>query len=252
MGMLDRYKKKGGFIQLLQLIETSGKVKQDQFLGLIAQESPAWEEHIRKKIITLDKILGWNAVYLSEIFSRLQLLTLASAFHGLSDDKVNLVLKAISSTDLRKFQITMQEINPTPAEKMTSQMKILTETRALISQGILKLDKIDPELIVHESIEEKLSESNFSSLQTINNEKSSPLQGNFLSNGSSQSDSKIELKESQKTSEKNDLKSSSSEANKEDVEFLRKKVNQLVKDNNMLKHEVSVLKNKLEQIRRIA
>ncbi|MFN9067220.1 MAG: hypothetical protein ACK5V3_08325, partial [Bdellovibrionales bacterium] len=80
MGMLDRYKKKGGFIQLLQLIETSSKSKQDQFLGLIAQESPNWENEIRKKMITLDKVLEWNPVYLSEIFSRLHPLTLASAF----------------------------------------------------------------------------------------------------------------------------------------------------------------------------
>lgn len=82
MGMLDRYKKKGGFTQLLQLIETSGKAKQEQFLAIVAQESPAWETEIRKKTLTLDKVMTWNPTYLSEIFSRIQILTLASAFHG--------------------------------------------------------------------------------------------------------------------------------------------------------------------------
>ena len=44
--MIDRYKKKGGFIQLLNLLETSSKAKQDQFLGLISQESKIWESEL--------------------------------------------------------------------------------------------------------------------------------------------------------------------------------------------------------------
>ena len=74
MGMLDRYKKKGGFIQLLQLIETSNKQKQEQFLGIVAQESVIWEAEIRRKSLTLEKMLKWNATYLAEIFSRIQTL----------------------------------------------------------------------------------------------------------------------------------------------------------------------------------
>lgn len=62
MGMLDRYKKKGGFVQLLQLIETSPSKKQEQFLGLIAEESPAWEDTLRKKILTIDKVYSWDAL----------------------------------------------------------------------------------------------------------------------------------------------------------------------------------------------
>lgn len=38
MGMLDRYKKKGGFNQLLQLLETSPSAKREQFLSLIGGE----------------------------------------------------------------------------------------------------------------------------------------------------------------------------------------------------------------------
>lgn len=225
MAMLDRYKKKGGFIQLLQLIETSGKAKQEQFLALITAESPAWEEQIRKKMITLEKILTWNAVYLSEIFSRLQPLTLASAFHGFPEEKVALVLKAISTTDLRKFQMTMQEINPNVAEKATSQMKILSETRALFAQGILKLDKIDVDLVIPENIEEKLSEAGYSAVVNT-----PPVQ---QVEKESKTDSKLE-------------------SSKDEIEFLRKKVNQLVNENNLLKHELSVLRNKIDQIKKIA
>jgi hypothetical protein len=228
MAMLDRYKKKGGFVQLLQLIETSNKAKQEQFLALIAQESPIWEETLRKKWITIDKILNWNPVYLSEIFSRIQILTLASAFQGFSDDKLAIVLKAISATDLRKFQMTLQEINPNPAEKVTSQMKILSETRALIAKGIIKLEKLDQELMIPENIEEKLAESGYSA--TVN---APPVQVEKELNFDGKSDSKIDT-------------------SKEEIDFLRKKVNQLVNENNLLKHELSVFRNKIEQIKKIA
>lgn len=228
MAMLDRYKKKGGFNQLLQLIETSGKTKQDQFLALIAQESPVWEETLKKKWITLEKVLSWSPVYLSEIFSRIQILTLASAFHGFPEEKLTIILNAITSTDQRKFQMTLQEINPNPAEKATSQMKILSETRGLIAKGVIKLDKLDPELVIPENIEEKLSEAGYQ--LTVN---APPVEAT------------AELKFDQKVEAKADT-------SKEEIDFLRKKVNQLVNENNLLKHELSVLRNKIEQIKKIA
>lgn len=232
MGMLDRYKKKGGFVQLLQLIETSGKQKQEQFLGLIAQESTVWEAEIRKKSITLEKVLSWNSVYLAEVFSRIQTLTLASAFHGFPEDKVAIVLKAVTATEQRRFQMTMQEINPNPAEKATSQMKILTEVRSMIAKGIIKLDKVDPELVIPENIEEKLAETGYNNTVTA-----APV--------AAETELRFELKQEAKSDNKIDT-------SKEEIDFLKKKVNQLVNENNMLKHELSVLRNKIEQIRKIA
>lgn len=232
MGMLDRYKKKGGFTQLLQLIETSGKQKQEQFLGIVAQESPTWEAELRSKMLTLEKILTWNPTYLAEIFSRIQILTLASAFQGSDQAKIDIVFAAISSTEQRKFQMTIQEINPTPAEKATSQMKILGETRALIAQNIIKMEKLDPQLLIPENIEEKLADLGFSTVTSV-------------PESSSEKEHKIEYKNEQKPETKSD-------SSREEIEFLKKKVNQLVNDNNMLKHEVSVFRNKLEQIRKIA
>ncbi len=229
MGMLDRYKKKGGFVQLLQLIETSNKQKQDQFLGIVVQESPAWEAEIRKKTLTLDKILTWNPTYLAEIFSRIQVLTLASAFHGAPPERIEEIFKALSSTDQRKLQMTMQEINPNAAEKLTSQMKIISETRTMVAQHIIKLEKVDPDMAIPENIEEKLAEAGFNNVVTA-----------------PQTTVEKELKFEPKASE------AKPDTSREEIEFLKKKVNQLVNENNMLKHELSVLRNKLDQIRKIA
>jgi cell division protein FtsB len=230
MGMLDRYKKKGGFIQLLQLIETSNKQKQEQFLAIVAQESVIWEAEIRKKTLTLDKIMKWNATYLAEIFSRIQILTLASAFHGAEQEKIDVVFKAITSTDQRKFQMTIQEINPNPAEKLTSQMKILSETRTMIAQNIIKLDKVAPDMMIPENVEERLSDAGF-------NMNPTPA----AVHASAEKELKLETKAEIKA-----------DTAREEIEFLKKKVNQLVNENNMLKHDMSVLRNKLDQIRKIA
>ena len=93
MAMLDRYKKKGGFVQLLQLIETSPKAKQEQFLSLIASESPAWEEALRKKTITAEKILSWAPEVLAEVVTRLPPLTVSVILHGMASDEVDRILK---------------------------------------------------------------------------------------------------------------------------------------------------------------
>jgi hypothetical protein len=58
MGMLDRYKKKSGFVQLLTLIETSSKQKQDQFLSLIGQEDSCLGECTEIKLLTIERSLA--------------------------------------------------------------------------------------------------------------------------------------------------------------------------------------------------
>jgi hypothetical protein len=280
MGMLDRYKKTGGFLQLLQLIETSSRQKQDQFLGLVGQESPVWEAELRKRILTLDRILGWEPIFLTEIFSRIQTLTLASAFHGQDQDRLESILSLLNLSEQRKIKMKLQEINPNAAEKMTSQLKILSDTRAMISQGLIKLEKADPELVIPDGIEEKLSQlantyvapkvKTSSETEkarvhfgepTAENKAQSKIGSDRDSISEIKLDSKADLKCDSLLEPQDDLSpvaksetriGSKIEANKDEIESLKKKVNQLVNENNMLKHELSVYKNKLDQIRKIA
>lgn len=234
MGMLDRYKKKGGFVQLLNLIETSGKQKQEQFLSLIGQESPVWEEAIRQKSLSLDKILSWDSSYLREIFSRLQPLTLATALHGMPKEKTDVVMSLMSVTDQRKIQQVLDESSPTPAEVGTCIMKIITETRGFIVGGIIKIEKIDPSLVIVENIEEQLA-----------NQSVTRSLGMMSSPATEEVSTVMELVPETKSECK-------AEHSKEEVEFLKKKVNQLVGENAALKQELAVLRGKLDQIKKIA
>lgn len=233
MGMLDRYKKKGGFVQLLTLIESSGKQKQDQFLGLIAQENPLWEETIRKKSLSIDKIFSWNPVYLGEVLTRVQPLTLATALHSLPKERVETILNCLPVGERRKIQQVIDETNPSPAEKNTCIMKIINETRGFMLGGVVKVDKVDAELVIPDNIEEQLNSANMAKMFSEPAAEPAPT----------------ELRFELPTDHKSDHRADHS---REEVDFLKKKVNQLVAENTSLKSEVASLRHKLDQIRKIA
>lgn len=234
MGMLDRYKKKGGFVQLLTLIETSGGKKQEQFLGLINQESPGWEQELKKKILTVDRVFTWPQDVMSEILTRLQPLTLCVSLHGRPAEEIERILAPLPPITKRKLMDQMTELNPNPAEKSTCEMKLITEVRGIAASGYIKFEKFDADLFIEENIEERLNHSD-SGLAFLN---------------------KIEVNYS------DDSKHSSS-ASKEasapagggagsEMELMRRKINQLMLENNSLKQENHTLKDKLAQIKRIA
>lgn len=228
MAMLDRYKKKGGFFQLLQLLETSPITKREQFLGLIAGESPAWEEALRKRILTIDRVYGWDGQYLVEIFSRLPPLTLANALHGMPPEKIESLLGCLPPISKRKITDLLAESNPNAAEKSTCISKILSEVRGFIQQGILKLEKVDPDLNIPENIEEVLN------------------MGGFTVSSIDMDSGKVDSKVTQGASEQVDT------GTQQEIDFLKRKLNHLSSEVNALKHENSILKDKLSQIKKIA
>lgn len=236
MGMLDRYKKKGGFVQLLTLIETSGKQKQEQFLTLIGQENPVWEQALRQKMLNLDRLLSWNPIYLGEVTARVQPLTLATVVAGLPEDKAALLLASLSASEKRKIQQVIDEKTPTPAEVSSCIMKLLGETRGFIMGGILKMDKVSPEMMIAENIEEQLNSAPAVAMRAEASAGESAEEGGeglvFTLEGRNAS--------------------SASAGNREEVDFLKRKVNNLTAENQALKHELSLLRGKLDQIRRIA
>ncbi|MES3037784.1 MAG: FliG C-terminal domain-containing protein [Bdellovibrionota bacterium] len=156
--MIDRYKKKGGFFQLVQLIETTAKTKQEQFIQIILNENKVWGEAIVGKMLTTDRIITWSPETLAEIFSRIQTLTLAVFFQGRDQALIDRCLGAMSQAEKRKIFDLMDEKVATPAERAHCHNRVITEVREFIKSGILKLEKIDPDLMIPENIEELLNQ----------------------------------------------------------------------------------------------
>lgn len=160
MSMVARYKKNGGFVQLLQVMETCGPKKYDQFIGIISSEDPAWAEAIKEKMLTFDKILSWSPETLMEVLAQVNVLAFGTALKGLTEDKLQAFLNKLSPQDKRKMEQQLTDANPTSNEMSSAVMKVISETRTLLSTLVLKYDKVDPNLSIPENFEDKLSSGN--------------------------------------------------------------------------------------------
>lgn len=258
MGMLDRYKKKGGFIQLLNLLETSNKAKQDQFLNLIQQENSHWELALKKRILNIDKVTSWEKSTLSEIISRIQPLTLAVALRHYSEEKKTEILNVLSQSEQRKIQNLVSETNPTPAEIATCIAKIISEVRSLIQQGIIKLEKIDPEIAIPDNIEDQLNQKSQSHF--LENPNPEEVTSNSQASSTSEGEPETSLdfsganrhKKTKDDKQEEKLDFSKTDSSKDELDFLKRKVNSVIQENTHLKQELALLRNKLEQIKKIA
>ena len=101
MGMIDRYKKAGGFLQLLNLIETCGPAKQEKFLTIVNGESQYWSAAIQQKMLNMDRILAWPEDTLTDIFKQIQELTLATALHGFEQEMQDQIFAIFSHLSLK-------------------------------------------------------------------------------------------------------------------------------------------------------
>lgn len=248
MSTLDRYKKKGGFIQLLAVLEGSTPQKREQFFTLIGQESKLWEETLRKKMVSLEKILAWPPEHITDALLSLPHLTTAMVFHGYPQDKIDFYLKYFSPQDKRKVMELMKEKAPTAGEKAACVSRVLADVRQQITKGTLKIEKWDPEMAIDEDIEHHLDQGGSGAKKKLEEKGDtgpslvSASNSSFESDeeGSNESGLRFELPP------KNDVN------NVHDLEMLKKKYQQLAKENDALKYENSMLKGKLDQIRRIA
>jgi hypothetical protein len=229
MGMVDRYKKSGGFLQLLQVIETCGAKKREQFMGIISEESPNWADALNQKILSYDKIIGWKPEILLEVIASVNMLSFSTALKGLTPDQLNEFLNKFSHQDKAKLERSLQDINPSPGEINSSQMKVISETRLLLSTGALKADKINPQLVIPDDYEIMIEKG-----PSISGASSVSLSG-----GPSV----------------NDIVSAALNLNGNspgEVDKLQKKLILLTKEVQTLKQENIVMKDKLDKIKKIA
>lgn len=232
MAMVDRYKKSGGFVQLLQVIETCGPKKREQFMGIISQESPNWAEAINQKSLNYEKILSWGPEFLLEIVT-VNMLSFATALKGLPPDQLSAFLGKFAHQDKGKIERAMLDINPNPAEISASQMKVITDTRGLLISGALKADKIDVSLVIPHEFEVTL-------------QKGGSGGGEASSGGGSAAVNEIV------SAALNHNANGATASTVAEVDKLQKKLALLSKEFQVLKQENFILKDKLEKIKKIA
>ena len=216
MGMLSRYQRPGGFIQLIQLIETCGKQKQDNFLNIIEGEDPRWARAVREKMLTIEKMLNWNDNTIAEVSKGLAVLTLATAMHGLSSEQSSRLLQTHTHAQKRTIDDLFKTNSPSPAEISAAFLKIIEEARAMMLDGRLRAEKFAPELIISENIEELLAQAAVPLTPAVTSERSTPT-----------------------------AQPAAKAINS--AELLQKKIRDLVQENERLRAEVQELREKLRR-----
>lgn len=154
MSMLNRFRKPGGFQQLLSLIETCEPNKQKDLLHLVGSEDPGWAHLVKSKSLTFDRILSWPVEVLMEVTPHLPDKILAIAYlmaeqqssHGhLLHEKW---LKSLPSMKAREVHSLSVGLAVTPAEQAASSIKIIQTVRDLEAKGQIRFSQFDPSLEV--------------------------------------------------------------------------------------------------------
>ncbi len=255
VSMLARYKKAGGFLQLLNLMETTAQPKRDKFMELIRAEDPRWGRAIEQKMISFDRIMGWDDNSVSEIAATLQDLTLAVLGKVIAAPQKEKLFKMLGHSRNKKIDELAATLNPTPAEVATMYNKFLSETRKMIKEGYIHLNRIDPGLLVDDEIEAKLANGSLDL-------GAAPAEVAAAASGSSRSSSSSSVESSESGSGEapalrfddptSRIQAASAAGGTAELGELRKKVESLQKELTMARHEASVMRTKLEQIKKIA
>ncbi len=275
MGLLSRYQRKKGFIQLLSLIETSPPEKRERFLCMIREEDPLWEMEIDRKMLTLEDIFLWNKEIHELIFTALPVLQLTALVGTLKSEWAEKIISSITPKEKRQIEDNLAEKKPTAGEFATSVEKLFIEIRKQEAEGSFKFERIAPHLAIADNIEEqliaqskKIEEKNSFSPQsqgpsktTLTSSESSfkEISGSTIGNGpkgdaatKTRPEGKIvgsgSPKPEQKQSSALNVQSTLSQNKKEnlkidDINVLKKLVQSLQAENKMLKIEIERLQN---------
>lgn len=278
MSMLDRYKKPGGFVQLLALIETCNQAKQEKLLEIISMEDLFWAETVRAKMLSIDRIYSWNDQALAEIFGILQDLTVAVALHSAPDELKKRITGFFAHGRIRKIDELLGSNGPSSAEIASTHMKIIESVRKMGTNGFLRFDSIDPLLVIDDTIDDQLARAAIPgqrvSLKAVSSPANAPsdaesaftapaLNPRTLHSYSTLSDhvaaravvpGDVTMVAAAPGSPASATpgSSQSSESKLMEIQTLKKRVAELSKENAVLRHELSIVRSKLDQIKKIA
>jgi hypothetical protein len=250
MSMLDRYRKPGGFFQLVSLVETCGPAKQEKFLEIIRAESPSWAEAIKTKMIDINRIYTWSDETLREIMGTLQDLTIAITLHASSDPIKARIYATLTQGRRRKIEDLYGSNNPSVGELSATHLKIIETVRKMAHDGYLRFDKIDPQLFIDDKIEENLAKIQSGAITSATTNPGGHL--GQAGHSTSHSEFAIEYDASQGQGSDAASDSGGGSSGTADLLQLKKKLADLSKENAVLRHELSLARNKLDQIKKIA
>lgn len=242
MAMLDRYKKTGGFNQLLTLLETCGTQKRVKFLEIIRQEDARWADALVAKLIDFQRFLSWPDAAIAEVTGAMLEINVASVISSLDETQQARLLATLPHIKRRKVEDLLTTQKPSPGEVATSLNKMYETIRKLASDGILRLDKVDPSAYVDSDIEDRLKQGKdiFGVISLADSIQDAPFENPQLSIVRT-------LGGDAKQADTRDSKNLEYE-----IVNLKKKLIVLQQENASLRQELATANGKLDQIRKLS
>lgn len=147
MSILARYRKPGGFKQLLQLIETSQPVKQAKLLEVVEKEDPSWADLIRQKKITPEMVLSWELDHLTTIFESMIPRHVAIILKNISDEKLMEFQQFFKLNKYNELKEILEHLDaPKEMEVRAAHNHMLEIVRFLDEERKISLRYINPDL----------------------------------------------------------------------------------------------------------
>ncbi len=255
MAMLDRYKKTGGFNQLLTLLETCGAQKRTKFLEIIRAEDPRWADALESKSIDLNRFLSWGDSAVAEVTGAMLDINVAMVIASLEAAQQARILATLAHIKRKKVEDLLASQTPSPAEVATSVNRLFETIRKLAQDGVLRIDKIDPNVFVDSDIEDRLKQGKSIVGVPSVAESLAKAAGTTVEEWS-QEDSGVPQLNIVRSMDSRDSQTlddpKESRANEQELALLRKRVVLLQQENSTLKQELAVASHKLDQIRKLA
>jgi flagellar motor switch protein FliG len=145
MSMLARYKKGGGILELVKLVEDSPEPKRSQLMAMVRNEDPEFAARIEARIFNWDKIKTLQENVIAEIIGAAPAKFLAVALVGEDAEFVKLAERCVGKNfaDYKAEKDTLSGLPPALIAIESARRKVIAEARKLEAAGQIKLTSGD-------------------------------------------------------------------------------------------------------------
>lgn len=152
MSILQRYRKRGGFLKLLQLVETSAPKKQEQLLKVIAAEDAAWAKDISTKMLSFEKFCGWKPDTQFLILDNCTNQYKYVLYKTLPEEVFAKITETMAPHELAPLNDNLLATkDPLDGEVLSAKSHLLEVIRSLNEDNAIILSQIDPHLALPEA-----------------------------------------------------------------------------------------------------
>ena len=193
---------------------------------MIEAENSHWAKALRDKMLTLERIFTWRDDLIVDVIKRLPVKNQAFAMNGLKDEWKAKIQKFFTVADMRRLNDVMTESKPKPEEIQAALLKMVEMARQMLKDRELHAEKFDEGLLIPEDYESKLEGegANAAAMAMVSSAPEVAADAPPAPGG----------------------------APTADVYQLQRSLGLVLNENKKLKEELRTLRDKLEQIRKIA